>query len=139
LPLFSFALVLGLSLVASLGCSSKSPQEKILAERARWDVLLLNYLQDDETLEITMSTRLSGPRGSSLQSLTVEFLLEAEGGEALPSIWHSYDLTKVENGGPLDVTVRKPSSGRIAGLGVVSPSLPISAEDQSNLAELQGL
>jgi hypothetical protein len=139
LLLFSFALVIALSLVSTLGCSSKSPQEKALAERARWDVLLLNYLQNEETLEITMSTRLSGPRASELQTLTVEFLLEGDGGESLPSIWHSYDLTKVENGGPLDVTVRAPSTMLISGLGLVSPSLPISTEDQSNLVELQGL
>lgn len=132
-------LVSALLLVAGVACSNKSPEEKVLAERARWEVLLLNYFQDEATLEVTMSTRVSGPRDSSLTTLTVEFLLEGEGGTSLPSIWHSYDLTKVENGGPLDITVRKPAGSVVGGLGVVAPSLPVAAEDQPNLVELQSL
>ena len=122
-----------------LACAQPTAREKVLAERARWEVLLLDWVQSAEDQRVTVSTRITGPPSGELQKLSVEFLLLDAAGDPVGSHWHTYDLSEIQRGAPTDLTVRIPADQPIEGLGVVAPSLGLSEGDDAFLEELRGL
>ncbi len=118
-------------------CKTKSPLDKRLEERARWNVIALDWTQDAQNV-VLLSTRVNGPGNSPLERLTVHIVLQDGAGAAIQDTWHTYDLTELPSGGPKDITVRIPADGPVEGLGVDRVLSPSEAE-RARIVELAGL
>lgn len=133
------SILVAASLVLAIGvpgCRPTDPKEKILKQRARWDVQLLSWAQGDDG-SIRMTTRLSGPPSSSIESLTVRIDLLDAAGQTLKQAWHTFDLKPIARGGPMDVTVLLAAEGlAVEGIGIHRVLEP-SPEEERHIHELQ--
>lgn len=122
-------------LVWVAACGSGDPKARVLEERARWNVQLLDWVQTTEGM-VNLSTRVSGPPNSQLTDLTVAFLLMDAQENTLAREWHTFDLTQVPRGGPKDIVVSIPAEGyAVEGVGVDMVLQP-GAEDEPHISEL---
>jgi hypothetical protein len=131
-PAFVAMLIL---LVGFAACGPTDPHEKILEERALWQVNLLDWVVlDDGTL--SLGTRVSGPPSSSLRQLTVRLVLQDASGNAIGHEWHTLDISGIQRGGPEDITLRVPTSlTGVEGIGI-DPVLAPTPEEISHISEL---
>jgi len=128
---------LGVLVLAALGpaCATGDPRARVLEDRARWSATLLSWAQSPGPGPVTLAVRLSGPPRSKLDRFTVRVQLHDAEGAVLSSVWHTFDLTDVEGGGPADRSIRIPIDREVAGASVDGVPQPTEAE-QSNLPEL---
>ena len=129
---------LSLIAVAALasGCGPSDPKAKLLEERARWDVRILNWAQRPEG-GIHVATRVSGPPNSKLSHLTVLLNLLDATDTKIGEHWHSYDLERVPRGGPTDFDILIPDPGvSVEGLAL-SQVLEPTPEEERQIRELQ--
>ena len=84
-----------------------------------------------------LDVRLAGPPNATIAALTVRIdLLDAQS-RPLQQIWHVFDLTQIERGGPKDVIVRLPA-GELAVEGIaLDPVLGPTAEQERQIRELE--
>jgi len=131
-PAFVAMLIL---LVGFAACGPTDPHEKILDERALWQVSLLDWVVlEDGTL--SLGTRVSGPPRSRLRQLTVRLVLEDASGNAIGHEWQTLDISGIQRGGPADITLRVPTSlTGVEGIGI-DPVLAPSPEEIPYVAEL---
>ncbi|NIM64043.1 MAG: hypothetical protein GTN89_16015 [Acidobacteria bacterium] len=127
---------LALLVCVAPSCKGKSPYEKALEDRARWNVLALDWTQNDEHV-VLLSTRVNGPPNSPLDRLTVRIELRDASGATVKSVWHTYDLSELPRGGPKDITVRIPADGSVEVLGVDRMLNPAD-DDRAGIVELEG-
>ncbi|MCP3978805.1 MAG: hypothetical protein GY716_05675 [bacterium] len=131
------AAVLIAAALCFFACSEKDPAQDVLDQRARWNVQLLSFAQDGATL--SLDTRLSGPPNSTIESFTVRaVLLDADDAE-IATVWHSFDLTRVERGGPKDVLARVQGTEAEVFSVRLDPVFVPTDEEKGHLVELQGL
>lgn len=135
--LFALTVLGGLLCSGLNACRPRSDWDEVLAARARWTVLALDWAQTQDNT-VLLSTRLSGPPNSALDTLTVRVVLRDAAGETIQEAWHVYDLTQVPRGGPKDFTLRIPSETIAQGLAVDIVARP-AASDQPHIPELAGL
>jgi hypothetical protein len=128
------ALLLAAAMLA--GCGPSDPEQAVLEQRARWDVQVLSWAQDAEGA-INISTRVSGPPSSKLDSLTVRIKLLDSAGNVVDTVWHTYDLGKVPRGGPADVIIRIPRASEAVTSLAVDMALIPTAEERAHIEELQ--
>lgn len=98
--------LLGLAAVLVCGaCGAGDERLRVLEERTRWKVELLDWVAHDDG-GLTMTSRVSGPVHSKLPWLTVRLDLLDASGRPIQSLWHSFDLSQVDRGGPREFTSR---------------------------------
>lgn len=130
------AVMLALSVLVSPACGPSDPQAKILQERARWSVAVLDLSQNEEGT-VNISTRVSGPPNSTLGSLTVRVQLTDAEDKVIERVWHTFDLSGVERGGPADLPIRVPDfPEEVFGAGVDMVLTP-TPEERTHIEELQ--
>jgi len=123
-------------LACASACGPSDPRARVLEERARWNVQLLDWVQTEEGA-VNLSTRVSGPPNSSLEQLTVSFLMMDAAENTLAREWHTFDLSQIPRGGPKDVIVSVSAAGHaVEGVGV-SLVLEPTADDEPHIRELQ--
>jgi len=128
--------VLATVAVLTAGCGSSDPKERILQDRARWDVTVLSWSQGDDGT-VTIGTRLSGPPNSGLDELTVRLQMFDSESRVIESTWHTFDLSDVPRGGPADKIIRvREFPQEVFGAGIDSVRVP-TAEEESRIRELQ--
>lgn len=127
--------MLVVALVQAPGCRSGDPRARLLEERARWTATLLSWAQSPGPGPVTLAVRVSGPPRSKLDRLTVRVQLHDGAGSVVSTVWHTFDLTDVEGGGPADRSIRVPVDREVHGASVDSVPSPTEAE-QANLPEL---
>ena len=128
--------LLGILAALVAGCGPSDPKESILQDRARWNVSVLSWSQSDDGT-VTIGTRLSGPPNSKLSELTVRVQLVDADSEIIETVWHTFDLSDVQRGGPADKIVRIgefPQEVFGAGIDLV---LSPTAEEEAQISELQ--
>ena len=126
----------GLVLACASACGPSNPRARVLEERARWNVQLLDWVQTEEGA-VNLSTRVSGPPNSSLEHLTVGFLLMDAAENTLAREWHTFDLSEVPRGGPKDIMVSVSAAGHaVEGVGVTLVLEP-TPDDETHIRELQ--
>jgi hypothetical protein len=120
----------------SVACGPSDPKAKLLEERARWDVRILNWAQL-EGGAIHVATRVSGPPNSKLSHLTVRMILLDAAETEIGEHWHTYDLSQVPRGGPTDFDVLIPDPGMVVdGMGL-SHVIEPTPEQERRIRELQ--
>jgi hypothetical protein len=125
-----------LAAVAIAGCGSSDPAERILEQRALWDVAVLSWAQGEDGA-INISTRISGPPNSKIDKLTVRIKLLDSAESVIDTVWHTYDLGKAPRGGPADLFIRIPlASESITALALDMALMP-SPEERQHIEELQ--
>jgi capsular exopolysaccharide synthesis family protein len=127
------ALAVGLGVPA---CKTKSGLDRALEERARWNVLALDWTQTADHV-VRLSTRVNGPANSPLEKLTVRIVLQDAAGATIDQIWHTYELAELPSGGPKDITVSIPAAGPVEGLGVDRLLAP-TEDELGHIVELSG-
>ena len=130
------ALAAGLLIaVGLLGCAPSDPRERVLEQRARWNVTLLSWAQGrDGTL--TLNARVSGPVNSDLRQLTVRLLLQDAAGNAVDHEWRTLDLSGIERGGPQDIMLRLTAREvEVEGIGIDTVPAP-TADEIPHIVEL---
>jgi hypothetical protein len=133
---FTFATLLALLAVVASGCGDRDPKEKILQDRARWNVAVQSWSQGEDGT-VTIGARLSGPPNSKLAELTVRVKLVDSESEIIETVWHTFDLSDVQRGGPADKIVRvREFPQEVFGAGI-DPVLAPTAEEQAQISELQ--
>jgi hypothetical protein len=132
----STLLITALLAVALAGCGgAKDPKQRAIEQRARWSVTLLDWSQSSDGV-VTLGTRLVGPPNSDLDGLTVRVQLFDESETEIQRSWHTFDLTDVERGGPVDRIIRiRDLDGEIAGAAIDMVLQP-TADDESHIPEL---
>jgi len=130
-------LVIAAAIVLAAACSSGSPEQKILEQRARFSVDLLSWAQGADGA-ITIGTRVSGPPNSSLEKLTVRIVLQDAEGRTVDRRWHTFDLSEVPRGGPSDLLIRiaAPPTGEVEGIGI-DPVFDPGPDDRDHIVELR--
>lgn len=119
-------------------CSAQDPRARILEERARWEVSLRSWAQDDDG-GLNASLVASGPVRSSLETLTVRVDYVDAAGEVFHRQWQVLDLSRVERGAPAEFLVHlDPAPSPPDGLAVSLVPRPTPGE-ASHIQELQGL
>ncbi len=122
--------------LALAGCAPADPHQRVLKDRARWNVDVLDVSQNNAGT-ITIATRVSGPPGSNLAQLTVRVQLTGAESEVIESRWHTFDLSGVERGGPADMVIVLPEfAAEVFGAGVDMVLAP-TAEERAQIKELQ--
>jgi hypothetical protein len=134
----SLILVFAVALLCGLAgaCKTRSAWDRVVSERARWTVLALDWTQGQDNV-VLLSTRLSGPPNSPLETLTVRIVLTDASGATLSETWNVYDLAELPRGGPKDYTIRIIADGPAEGLAVDVVPLPDDAES-AHIPELSG-
>ncbi len=125
-----------LAFVALVGCGSSDPAERILEQRALWDVALLSWAQGEDGA-INVSTRVSGPPNSKLDRLTVRIKLLDSAENVVDTVWHTYDLGQVPRGGPADLFIRIPQASESVTALALDMALIPSPEERKRIEELQ--
>ena len=132
----SLLTLLGIFAALSAGCGPSDPKDKILQDRARWNVTVLSWSQSDDGT-VTIGTRLSGPPNSKLAELTIQVQLFDSESKVIETVWYTFDLSDVQRGGPADKIVRiREFPQEVFGAGidlVLSPT----AEEEAQISELQ--
>jgi hypothetical protein len=132
----SLLTLLALLAVLAAGCGPGDPKEGILQDRARWNVSVLSWSQSEDGT-VAIGTRLSGPPNSKLSELTVQVQLVDADSQIIETVWHTFDLSDVQRGGPADKIVRiREFPQEVSGAGidlVLSPT----AEEEAQIRELQ--
>ncbi len=132
----AIAATLGFIALWVAGCGPSDPKERVLQDRARWNVNVLSWSQSEDGT-VTISTRLSGPPNSTLEELTVRLQLFDADSQVIESIWHSFDLSDVQRGGPADKIVRVGEfPHEVFGAGIDRVVAP-TAEEESRIKELR--
>ena len=127
--------VLATLAVSTGGCGPRDPKERILQDRARWDVTVLSWSQSDDRT-VTISTRLSGPPNSGLDELTVRLQMFDSESRVIESVWYTFDLSDVQRGGPADKIIRvREFPHEVYGAGIDLVRVP-TAEEESRIREL---
>lgn len=132
---------LGLVAAVALGsaaCSRKDPRERALQERGRWTVGLQSFVQRPDG-GVTAAVRLTGPTKTPLHTLTVRITMRGTGDRELASLWHSFPLDDIVNGGPVDRMIDLPAVGETVESVALDPVLRPSVDDVVHIAELAGL
>jgi hypothetical protein len=127
-----------LAILAALcaACGPGDPREGILQDRARWNVTVQNWSQSEDGT-VMIGTRLSGPPNSKLSELTVRVQLVDADSQIIETVWHTFDLSDVQRGGPADKTIRiRDFPHEVAGAGV-DPVYSPTAEEELQIPELQ--
>ena len=134
----SLVLVFAAALLCGLAgaCKTRSAWDRVVSERARWTVLALDWTQGKDNA-VVLSTRLSGPPNSPLETLTVRVVLSDATGETVKEAWHVYGLAEVPRGGPKDYTLRILAAGPVEGLAVDVVPRP-EESDREHIPELSG-
>ena len=131
-------LAASLAILAALasGCGPSDPKEGILQDRARWDVTVQSWSQAQDGT-VTIGTRLSGPPNSKLSELTVRVQLVDSDSQIIETVWHTFDLSDVQRGGPADKVIRVSEFPQeVSGAGI-DPVYTPTAEEQAQIRELQ--
>lgn len=132
----SLATLLAILAVLAAACGESDPKEGILQDRARWDVTVQSWSQADDGT-VTIGTRLSGPPNSKLSELTVRVQLVDSDSQIIETVWHTFDLSDVQRGGPADRVIRvREFPQEVSGAGV-DPVYSPTAEEQAQIPELQ--
>jgi hypothetical protein len=130
------AVALCAAVLCAAGCQPSDPEAKILKQRARWDVQLLSWVQTADG-SIQMSTRLTGPPSSSIETLTVRIDLLDASGQTIDEVWHVFDLKPIARGGPLDVMVLLPAEGlQVEGIAIHRVLEP-GPDERQHIPEIQ--
>lgn len=130
------ASLLAIFAVLAVGCGESDPKEGILQDRARWDVTVQSWSQSQDGT-VMIGTRLSGPPNSKLSELTVRVQLVDSDSEIIETVWHTFDLSDVQRGGPADKVIRvREFPQEVSGAGV-DPVYTPTAEEQAQIRELQ--
>jgi hypothetical protein len=112
------------------GCGPSDPRERVLEERARWQVFQLGQWAMDDAGTITLRLRVSGPVRSSIDTLTVRIdLLDADGAP-IERTWRALDLTGVQRGGPEDLVLRLRAPAGADVQGIVVDTVPAPDPDE---------
>ena len=120
----------------AVGCGESDPKEGILQDRARWDVTVQSWSQGQDGT-VMIGTRLSGPPNSKLSELTVRVQLVDSDSQIIETVWHTFDLSDVQRGGPADKVIRvREFPQEVSGAGV-DPVYTPTAEEQAHIRELQ--
>ena len=112
------------------GCGPSDPRERVLRERARWQVSQLGQWAMGEDGTITLRLRVSGPVQSKLQTLTVRVEFLDASGESLGPVWRPLDLSGVQRGGPKDLVLRLRAPEGVDVEGIVVDTVPSPAPDE---------
>ena len=132
----SLAALLAILAALASGCAPSDPKEGILQDRARWNVTVQSWSQGQDGT-VTIGTRLSGPPNSKLSELTVRVQLVDSDSQIIETVWHTFDLSDVQRGGPADKVIRvREFPQEVAGAGV-DPVYTPTAEEQAQIRELQ--
>jgi len=132
----SVAALLAILAALASGCGPSDPKEGILQDRARWDVTVQSWSQGQDGT-VTIGTRLSGPPNSKLSELTVRVQLVDSDSQIMETVWHTFDLSDVQRGGPADKVIRvREYPQEVSGAGV-DPVYAPTAEEQAQIRELQ--
>jgi hypothetical protein len=130
------AALLAILAAFACGCGPSDPKEGILQDRARWNVTVQSWSQAQDGT-VTIGTRLSGPPNSKLSELTVRVQLVDSDSQIIEAVWHTFDLSDVQRGGPADKVIRVPEFPQeVSGAGV-DPVYTPTAEEQVQIRELQ--
>jgi hypothetical protein len=124
-----------LAAALAAACQPSDPTQKILEERARWDVRVLSWAQEpDGTIKV--STRVSGPPASKLAQLTARVDLLDAADATVGDHWQVFDLAQVPRGGPSDLMVIIPDPGApVEGLAL-NLMLEPTEEERGRIVEL---
>jgi len=118
------------------GCSPGDPTARVLEQRARWSVELLDWAARDDGA-ISFSVRVSGPPRSSLEKLTFRVGFYGAGGQPIGTEWRTIDLTQIPRGAPTDMLfVAGPLEQAVEGLAVELVLRP-TTEERAHIPELQ--
>lgn len=129
-------LIVVLTCVHAPACGPSDPDAALQEQRARWDVLVLNWAQDADA-NLLVSTRVSGPPHSKLEQLTVRLALLGESGAEVGEHWQVFDLAEIPRGGPRDIDLRIPAGDRaVDGIAVDYLFDPTDAQ-RARMPELQ--
>ena len=132
----SLAALLAILAALASGCGPSDPKEGILQDRARWDVTVQSWSQGQDGT-VMIGTRLSGPPNSKLSELTVRVQLVDSDSQIIETVWHTFDLSDVQRGGPADKVIRvREFPQEVSGAGV-DPVYTPTAEEQAQIRELQ--
>lgn len=132
----TLATLLAIVAVVAAGCGDKDPQDSILQDRARWNVAVQSWSQGDDGT-VMIGARLSGPPNSKLSELTVRVQLVDSDSQIIETVWHTFDLSDVQRGGPADKIVRvREFPQEVFGAGI-DPVLSPTAEERAQISELQ--
>jgi hypothetical protein len=132
----AFVALIAVVSLSTTGCGPQDPKERILQERARWNVTVLNWSQGEDGT-VTISTRLSGPPNSTLGELTVRLQLFDADSQVIESVWHTFDLSDVQRGGPADKIVRVREFPHEVFGAAVDPVFTPTADEEARISELQ--
>ena len=131
----ALAVCLLLLAVLAVGCGPSDPRDRVLTERVRWNVDLLDWAEAADGT-ITLSARVSGPPRSQLDELTVRLLLQDAAGAEVGREWWTIDLSGIQRGGPEDMMLRlAPRQAAVHGIGIDSVPAP-TADEQRQIPEL---
>jgi len=119
----------------AVGCGGGDPQQRILEERARWKVELLDWAnQSDGTIVLTV--RVSGPPSSSLDRLTFRIVAFDAQEHEVGGQWRTVELSQVPQGAGKDLVFRfDPAGAAVEGLSVSLVERP-TAEQLRQIPEL---
>jgi hypothetical protein len=132
----AWAALTALLAVLAAACGTSDPREAVLQDRARWNVSVQSWSQGQDGT-VTIATRLSGPPNSKLKELTVRVQLVDESSQVIENVWHTFDLSDVQRGGPADKIIRVPEfPHEVYGAGI-DPVLVPKPEDEGQIPELQ--
>ncbi|MDH3627662.1 MAG: hypothetical protein OEV00_15710 [Acidobacteriota bacterium] len=126
-----------LSIPCLTGCGPSDPVADVLAQRARWEVIPQNWVQDDAGT-VSVSVRLAGPPKSTLGSLTVRVAVADAAGSPAGEYWHTFDLAGIERGGPVDRLIRLRDVPVIEELDI-DPIYAPTEDQYTHIQELSGL
>jgi hypothetical protein len=121
-----------------IGCGPSDPRQRILDERARWEVALLNWSQSASDGTVNIAVRLSGPPNSAIDRLTVLVRLADEQDQVIDSVWHTFDLSDVERGGPADKLIRVSGFSEEIYGAWIEPVYQPTPEQEQHIPELRG-
>jgi hypothetical protein len=122
-------------LALAAACAPSDPQAKILDERARWNVRIVSWAQDPAG-DLHVGTMVSGPTRSRIGELTVRFDLLDAAGARLARRWHTYDLSQVPRGAPVEFLVHIADPGAVVDGLTVDPVLEPDTEERLRIREL---
>ena len=120
-----------------LACAPADPLVEALEQRNFWQVIPLNWVQDEAGV-VSVSVRLSGPQRSGIEQLTVLVRLVDSTGNSVGEHWHTFDLSDIERGGPVDRFIRLRGIPPADQMDIDTLPVP-TAEQQAQMPELQGL
>lgn len=133
--------LLGIILATSVilaGCSSKSPEQKVLDARSLWKVEIVDSIEHEDG-SLSAQFRLSGPVKNELETLTVRIEMLGVDDRVLQTLWHPFDVAGVERGITVERVVRLPATSEPIGNLAVDPVRSPTPDQIPNIPELANL